>query len=280
MIMSLADLSSVWLQAEIFESQAEWVAVGQAAEAALNYLPGHAFTGQVDYVYPILDPSTRTLKVRLRFDNPDEALKPNMYARVSVFGRLQPEALSISRDALIRGQDADRVVVALGDGRFRVHEVIAGMESGDWVEILAGIEPGDRVVTSAQFLIDSEASLAGSIRRLDAAPERIERSTERPVVASGRIEAIDRDRRRVRIAHGPIDDIGWPSMTMYFDVLPGARLEGISEGQDVRFILRQQHAGEYAIEQLGVGAPEVDAQKADRKPDSEDGSDAGYHQHD
>ncbi len=147
-IMSLADLSSVWLQAEVFESQADWVAAGQAAEATLDYMPGVVFSGQVDYVYPVLDPVTRTLKVRLRFDNPDDRLKPNMYARVSIYGRLKPNALSIPREALIPAPGRDRVVVAVGDGKFHVHEVMTGLESGEYVEILAGISEGDEVVTS------------------------------------------------------------------------------------------------------------------------------------
>ncbi|NNK98902.1 MAG: efflux RND transporter periplasmic adaptor subunit, partial [Xanthomonadales bacterium] len=96
-IMSLADLSSVWLQAGVFESQAEWVAESQPAEARLNYIPGEVFSGRVDYVYPVLDPKTRTLQVRLRFDNPEERLKPNMYARVTIFGKSHPGALSIPR---------------------------------------------------------------------------------------------------------------------------------------------------------------------------------------
>ena len=127
-IMSLADLSSVWLQAEVFESQAEWVADGQAAKATLDYVPGQEFNGQVDYVYPVLDPKTRTLRVRLRFENPGEVLKPNMYARVSIYGKLHPNALSIPREALIRSKGSNRVVLALGDGRFRVNEVLTGME--------------------------------------------------------------------------------------------------------------------------------------------------------
>ena len=133
-IMSLVDLSSVWLQAEVFESQTDWVMESQSAEARLNYLPGEVFSGRVDYVYPVLDPKTRTLQVRLRFDNPNERLKPNMYARVTIFGKSHPSALSIPREALIRGQDVDRVVVALGDGNFTVHEVMSGIESGNWVE--------------------------------------------------------------------------------------------------------------------------------------------------
>jgi Cu(I)/Ag(I) efflux system membrane fusion protein len=253
-IMSLADLSSVWLQAEIFESQAEWVAAGQAAEARLDYLPGEVFTGQVDYVYPVLDPKTRTLRARLLFENSGERLKPNMYARVSIFGKLHPNALSIPREALIRAPDRDRVVVALGDGRFRVFEVMTGMDSGEFVEILAGIEEGDEVVTSAQFLLDSEASLAGSIQRLDSAPIELHQRRASTVFASGRVEAVDASNNHVRISHGPIDELGWPSMTMEFDTLPGVDLSTVRAGQDVRFQLKQEHAGEYAIESLGLSS--------------------------
>ncbi len=253
-VMSLADLSSVWLQAEVFESQSEWVAEGQAVEARLDYMPGTVFNGQVDYVYPVLDPVTRTLRVRLRFDNPGELLKPNMYARVSIYGKLQPNALSIPREALIRAPGKDRVVVSLGDGRFRVHEVMTGMESGDWVEIIAGIEEGDNIVTSAQFLLDSEASLSGSIQRLDFVPEQAERENDYLVFASGRVQAIDLDQKQIRVAHGPIDALGWPSMTMDFKVLPGVDLNSIKNGQDVRFTLKQQQAGEYVVESLGVSS--------------------------
>jgi Cu(I)/Ag(I) efflux system membrane fusion protein len=256
-IMSLADLSSVWLQAEIFESQAEWVAAGQAVEARLDYLPGEVFTGQVDYVYPVLDPKTRTLRVRLLFENPGERLKPNMYARVSIYGKLHPNALSIPREALIRAPDRDRVVVALGDGKFRVYEVLTGMESGEFVEILAGIEEGDEIVTSAQFLLDSEASLAGSIQRLDSAPIRVEERSARTVFASGRVEAVDAAKNRVRISHGPIDELGWPSMTMEFDTLPGVDLSTVRAGQEVRFQLKQEHAGEYAIQSLGLSSADL-----------------------
>ena len=252
-IMRLADLASVWLQAEVFESQAEWVAAGQAAEARLEYLPGTAFTGQVDYVYPVLDPVTRTLRVRLRFDNPDERLKPNMYARVSIYGKLRPNALSVPREALIPAPGRDRVVVALGDGRYRVQEVLAGLESGSHVEILAGIEEGDEVVTSAQFLIDSEASLAGSIQRLEGPAMAAEDRAIAPVFASGRVDEVDLEERRVRISHGPIEVLGWPGMTMVFDVRPGVDLGAISAGQGIRFELEQEHAGEYVLARVFSG---------------------------
>jgi len=249
-IMRLADLSSVWLVAEVFESQAEWVGQGQAAEARLEYMPGSEFSGQVDYVYPVLDPATRTLRVRLRFDNPNERLKPNMYARVSIYGRLKPNALTIPREALIPTPGRDRVVVALGEGRFHVQEVLTGLESGEFVEILAGISEGDDVVTSAQFLIDSEASLAGSIQRLDSVDEVAEQRPLGKVFAIGRVEEVNKSKRRVRILHGPIDALGWPSMDMVFDAAPGVDLGDIRAGQDVQFVLEQGSAGDYVLQQI------------------------------
>ena len=252
-VMSLPDLSSVWLQAEVFESQADSVAVGQAAKATLDYLPGTEFNGQVDYVYPVLDPVTRTLKVRLRFDNPNQRLKPNMYARVSIYGRLKPAALTIPREALIPAPGHDRVVLALGDGKFHVHEVMTGMESGEFVEILSGASEGDRVVTSAQFLIDSEASINASIRRIESVEPAPGESVPNRVFASGWVEDIDVDSHRIRIAHGPIDELAWPRMTMVFDALPGADLAAVKVGQEVQFVLVQQEGGEYALESIHPG---------------------------
>jgi Cu(I)/Ag(I) efflux system membrane fusion protein len=165
-VMSLADLSSIWLLAEIYETQADWVKVGQSAEVSLAFLPGRTWEGKVEYIYPSLDPKTRTLKARLRFDNLDEALKPNMYANVKIYGGPKEDVIVIPVEALIRTGRESRVVIALGEGRFASRTVTAGIESGDWVEILAGIEPGEEVVTSGQFLIDSEASLKASMTRM------------------------------------------------------------------------------------------------------------------
>jgi len=262
----------------VFESQADWVAAGQAAEARLEYMPGSEFSGQVDYVYPVLDPATRTLRVRLRFDNPNERLKPNMYARVSIYGRLKPNALTIPREALILAPGRDRVVVALGEGRFHVQEVLTGLESGEFVEILAGISEGDDVVTSAQFLIDSEASLAGSIQRLDSIEKVPGQRQLGKVFASGRVENVDSAKRRIRILHGPIDALGWPSMDMVFDVQPGVDLAGIRAGQVVQFVLVQGKAGEYLLQQIhadeedgatGTAVPERSAETG-KSPAAED----------
>ena len=167
-VMSLANLDQVWLLAEVFERQAGWVKKGQAAEARLPALPERTWSGEVEYIYPDLDPVTRTLRARLRFDNTERLLMPNMYAHVEIHGEPAREILTIPHEALIRGADMTRVVISLGNGSFEVREIRAGMESGDRVEVLSGLEEGEEIVVSAQFLIDSEASLNAGLQRLQS----------------------------------------------------------------------------------------------------------------
>ncbi len=171
-VMSLADLSSVWILAEVFERQTQWVNNGQPAEVRLSYLPGKVWEGNVEYIYPSLDPTTRTLKVRLRFDNPDEFLKPNMYANVRIFGGPKENIIVIPVEGLIRTGREERVIIALGEGRFEARNVTAGIESGDYVEILEGLDEADVIVTSGQFLIDSEASMRASLKRMSHTDNR------------------------------------------------------------------------------------------------------------
>ncbi|MFV2055845.1 MAG: efflux RND transporter periplasmic adaptor subunit [Thiohalomonadales bacterium] len=165
-IVNLVDLSSVWLLVDVFERQASWVKKGQRAEATLPFMPGRSWEGMVEYIYPSLDATTRSLKVRLRFDNLKEELKPNMYADVSIYAKPKKKVLAIPREALIRTGKEKRVIVALGGGRFMPMSVQVGMETDSKVEILSGLAEGDEVVTSSQFLIDSEASLKASLARL------------------------------------------------------------------------------------------------------------------
>ena len=165
-VMSIAELDRVWVLAEVFERQSAWVKPGQHASVKLDYLPGESWQGTVDYVYPELDPKTRTLKVRLRFDNSAEMLRPNMFARITIDGDAVGNVVHVPREALIRGGTFDRVVIALGDGRFRVQPVELGIESGDRVAILNGISVGDRIVNSGQFLIDSESNIDAALGRM------------------------------------------------------------------------------------------------------------------
>ncbi len=165
-VMSLADLSSVWLLVDVFEKQANWVKVGDPAEVRLSYQPGKVWKGKVNYIYPSLDIKTRSLKVRLVFDNRGEMLKPNMFAKVKIFSGAKNNILVIPTEALIRTGVEERVIISKGDGKFEPRTVTSGLESGDYIELLTGVIEGDQVVVSGQFLIDSEASLRGSMSRL------------------------------------------------------------------------------------------------------------------
>jgi len=165
-LLEIVDLDSIWVIAEIFESQADWVEKGQRAKASLPYLPGKSIEGMVDYVYPSLDPKTRSLKVRLTFDNPEESIKPNMYADVEIFAKPKKSVLTIPREALITTGDDNRVIISVGDGKFIPMKVKVGMRTDRGVEILNGLTEGDVVVTSSQFLIDSESSLKASLAKM------------------------------------------------------------------------------------------------------------------
>jgi Cu(I)/Ag(I) efflux system membrane fusion protein len=167
-IMSVARLDRVWVLAEVFERQSAWVQPGQEATVELDYLPGRTLRGSVDYVYPELDPTTRTLKVRLRFDNEGATLRPNMFARVVIDGSAIDDIVHIPREAVIRGGSSNRVVVDLGDGQFESREVLIGIESGERVAIRRGLADGERVVTSAQFLIDSESNISSALGRMES----------------------------------------------------------------------------------------------------------------
>ena len=169
-MMTIEDLSTIWVIAEVFERQSNWVKAGQKAIAYLPYLPDKQWAGTVEYVYPHLDPETHTLEIRLRFDNPDILLKPNMYANVKILASPENNVLAIPNQAVIReGQGRDtHVILALGQGQFKPQKVVLGIESGDMVEVRAGLKAGDTIVTSGEFLLDSEASIQASFERMDA----------------------------------------------------------------------------------------------------------------
>lgn len=166
-ILSIADLSRVWVEVNLFEGQIAWVDSGQAATMHLPFAASdRQWRGEVDYVYPTMDAETRTGRVRLAFDNRDLALKPNMYARVMIAAAPHRQALAVPTQSIIRTGDGARVILALGEGRFRPARVETGLEVGGMTEILAGLDESERIVVSSQFLIDSEASVDASLLRM------------------------------------------------------------------------------------------------------------------
>lgn len=243
-VMSIANLDRVWVLAEVFERQADWIQPGQRAEVALDYLPGKRLQGTVDYIYPELDLKTRTLKVRMRFDNKSGFFRPNMFARVTIHGTETPAAVHVPRASLIRGGVGDRVVLALGDGKFRAQLVQIGIESGDRVEILSGVGTTDLVVTSGQFLIDSESNLESALARMD---ERVAEKPASSVQVAAVVRGIDVAKQKITLHHEPIAEWSWPAMTMGFAVANEHLLTGLKAGQSIDVTIEEQSGGIYAI---------------------------------
>jgi Cu(I)/Ag(I) efflux system membrane fusion protein len=158
-LYAIADLSTVWVYVDVFEADLPWVREGDRADMRLAGVPGRTFSGRIAYVYPFVQPDTRTVRVRLVFPNPDGLLKPDMFADVTVHADRRVDVLAIPSEAVVRSGARDQVFVVRGPGRFEPRPVTLGLTSGGWAQILKGLEPGDRVVTSAQFLIDSESKL-------------------------------------------------------------------------------------------------------------------------
>ncbi len=249
-ILSLADLSSVWLLAEVFERQTNWVKVGQDAEIYLSYLPGKVWNGKVEYVYPSLNQKTRTLKVRVRLDNPGELLKPNMFATVVIFGGAKNNVVTIPRESLIREGGEQRVIVQVKPGEFTAKRVVAGIESGDFVEIKSGLNEGEVVVTSAQFLIDSEASLKASLNRMnDVESTATSSKADKKITGTGIIKKLMPDENKINLSHDPVAALGWPAMVMDFNVSKSISLKTLNPEDKVEFTLIEGSDG-YVINSI------------------------------
>jgi len=246
--MSLADTGSVWLMVDVFERDMGLVTMDMRAEARFEHLPGRVFTGEIDYIFPELDAKTRTLRVRLRFDNADGLLRPNMFANVALIPLEDRQALTVPSEAVIRTGRAERVILRQADGSFRPRLVTTGLRgsfgAGGRTEIVQGLSPGDEVVASAQFLIDSESALNAGMMRF--AP-----TDDAPATGKGMLVALDPVTRRARIAHEAVEALGWPQMETAFVVRADVYLEDISQGDEVEFDAVRGADGRIALTRLG-----------------------------
>jgi Cu(I)/Ag(I) efflux system membrane fusion protein len=150
----------------VFAAQVSLVKVGDLASMRLDYFPGQQWDGQIDFIYPEMNASNRTLRVRLQFDNPTAQLKPNMFASVTLTPEMGESRLQIPREAVIYAGNMNRVVLAKGNGRFKSVIVKLGLENKQAVEVLSGLTEGQKIVTSAQFLLDSESSINADFDRM------------------------------------------------------------------------------------------------------------------
>lgn len=260
-LATFASLDSVWVEAQLFESLAAWIAPGQAAQITFAAFPGEVWNSTVDYIYPSLDATTRSLRVRLIVENSDARLLPDMFAKVSIEGVPKLDVLSVPREAVIRSGDGDRVIRALGEGRFEPVVVRTGIASGTRLEIISGLEEGDVVVTSGQFLLDSEANGEQAFARLNSADSNssamssdmpMDSAMEMPTAdvavfeTTGEITEITAG-VSITLSHQAVEALSWPPMIMSFQVPAQSSSDQLIVGDLVDFSFRRTDQGRYEI---------------------------------
>jgi Cu(I)/Ag(I) efflux system membrane fusion protein len=165
-IYMIVDLTQVWVYADIYEYELPWVKVGDKVEMTLTSVPGSTFKGELSYIYPYAESKTRTTKVRLIFDNSDLLLRPDMFSEVLIYTGTLDDVVVIPAEAIIRSGASNQIFVVRGPGKFEPRIVKLGFESSGQVAILSGLEAGEEVVTSAQFLLDSESKLREAMAKM------------------------------------------------------------------------------------------------------------------
>ena len=162
----IADLSRVWVLADLYEEDLPWVQVGDRAEIRVEALPGRIFSGQLTTIYPYAEHRTRTVKARMEFANEGLLLKPHMFAKVTIQASPKENAVAVPEEAVLRSGLHEKVFVVREPGKFEPRDVLIGISSDGWTEILSGVDSGEEVVVSAQFLIDSESKLREAAGKL------------------------------------------------------------------------------------------------------------------
>ncbi|MBU2122974.1 MAG: efflux RND transporter periplasmic adaptor subunit [Gammaproteobacteria bacterium] len=237
-LMRINDLSTVWVQAEVPESQAARVAVGAQVAAQTPALPGEVFRGQVQALLPEVNPGTRTRKARMALANPKRMLVPGMFVQMQLTGSQARPTLLVPSEALVR-TGKRTLVMAVEDGAFRPVEVQIGYEQGGKTEILAGLRQGQKIVLSGQFLIDSEANLKGVEARLSPGEEqKTTSSTQLTYRTNARVEAVTDD--TLTLTHPEVPALKWPGMTMDFKLAPDLASPKPSAGSEIDIEFRMQ----------------------------------------
>ncbi|GAB7226641.1 efflux RND transporter periplasmic adaptor subunit [Vibrio rotiferianus] len=241
-VISAGPLDNVWVDAEVFERQAHWMKAGSQATMTLDAIPGNEWQGVVDYVYPILDPKTRTLRVRLKFPNPNGELKPNMFANIALQPVTDDAVLTIPKSSVIRSGGMARVVLAEGDGKYRSARIEVGREAGEQIEVLQGLKQDDKIVTSAHFMLDSESSQSADLSRINGVEPEAEAAW-----AKGEITDVMKDHRMLTINHQPVPEWDWPGMVMNFTFADGVEMGDLKKGQAIEFEMQKTESGQYQI---------------------------------
>ncbi|QGX38184.1 efflux RND transporter periplasmic adaptor subunit [Permianibacter aggregans] len=249
-VVSLGSLDKVWVIAEIFEASAQHLSLHDEAIISSDAMPDVRWSGRIDYIYPVLDNKTRTVRVRIVVDNDGKQLKPNMFVRVYLNDDQPTPRMVVPREAVIRTGAQDRVVVALGDGRFKSVAVKVGQVGGNKIEILDGLMPDDEVVISAQFLLDSESSKTSDFIRMQHSQDQA--TGPLAVWVKATITSLMPEHKMVSLQHDEVPDWGWPSMTMDFSTADDVDLTSLREGMVIHVELKKADDGKVVVNAVHI----------------------------
>jgi RND family efflux transporter MFP subunit len=184
-LYTIADLTNIWVLADVYEYELPWIKIGQKAEMNLSYFPGKKFQGKVTYIDPFMDSKTRTLKVRMEFDNPAWKLKPNMYANVTLKSAIAKKSIAVPEEAVIHSGEKETVIVQNSSGGFDSRVLTLGAQANGYYQVIKGLKAGENVVTSSSFLLDSESRLKDALSKLQAEKK------DKSIKASGKSKSMD-----------------------------------------------------------------------------------------
>ena len=258
-LYQVADLSSVWVIADVFEQDIGLIKSGATAKIRINAYPGKPFEGKVTYVYPTLKAETRTVPVRVELANPGLLLKPAMFAQVEVSVSAKGSVVTVPVSAVIDSGTRQIVLIQRGEGRFEPREVRLGARSDTDVEVIEGVKDGELVVVAANFLIDAESNLKAAIGGFSSAPPAAPAKAEMPAEtgaglakgvshqADGTVDSVDAKAGTVSLSHGPVPSLKWPAMTMEFKAANASLLQALKPGAKVSFEFIERQPGEWVI---------------------------------
>jgi len=264
MLYQVADLSTVWVIADVSEQDIGAVAQGATARVTVNAYPERRFEGRVTYVYPTMNAATRTVPVRIEMANPGGLLKPGMFAGAELPAAAGGPVVTVPSSAVLDSGVRRIVFVRQGEGRFEPREVKTGAAAGDRVAVLEGVRVGEEVVVAANFLIDAESNLRAALGSFGTPGPAGEAKAGATVShkADGRVESIDAAAGTLMLEHGPVPTLQWPAMTMEFRAAHAALLRGLKPGDAIRFEFVERAQGEWVI----TAVTPASAPPAPRKP--------------
>lgn len=256
-LYQVADLSSVWVIADVFEQDIASLKTGAKTAVKINAYPDKTYTGTIAYVYPTLNAQTRTIPVRIEMANPGGLLKPGMFAQMELATSAKGPVLSVPNSAVIDSGTRQIVLVQVGQGRFEPREVTLGARSDDRVEVLRGVREGEQVVVTANFLIDAESNLKAAISGFGSAAPPAASAVGHKAI--GKVEELDRKAGTVTLHHDPVESLKWPAMTMEFRVANEALLDQLKAGSTVAFEFVERGKGEWVITTVEAAASKASA---------------------